>query len=183
MELDWLDDGNLYLLLPDRLLGEWHGIDSDDYDRACAASDNWLNTLPVGDGVGLVLGGDPGMALVVPGDGEVVIVRWAGADDEHELVAFALRGEGVARTEPDLVFDNPADQWRLFNAAADLPAHGNPSRRVTLPAGVLRVRTAYLVSDRNCAIVHRFTKQAEPATVFGVKRSPPVSGPTHGRPG
>lgn len=35
MELDWLDDGRLYILLPDRLLGEWHGIDSADYDRAC----------------------------------------------------------------------------------------------------------------------------------------------------
>jgi hypothetical protein len=163
VELDWLDDGNLYLLLPDRLLGEWHGINSDDYDRACAASGSWLNMLPVGDGIGLVLGGDPGMALVVPGEGgEVVLVRWVFADNEHELVAFALRGEEVARTEPDLVFDNPAARWRLFNAAAAWPAHGNPSRRVSLPVGKLRVRTAWLEAGRNSAIVHRFSKEAEP---------------------
>jgi hypothetical protein len=161
VELDWLDDGNLYVLLPDRLLGEWHGIDSDDYDRACAASDNWLNALPVGDGIGLLLGGDPGMALVVPSEGgEGRLVRWVFADDEHELVAFALRGEDITRTEPDVVFDNPGGQWRLFNAAADLLAHGNPSRQVGLPAGRVRVQTAYLESGRNAAIVHRFSKQA-----------------------
>jgi hypothetical protein len=103
------------------------------------------------------------MALVVPSDGGVVLVRWAGADNEHELLAFALRGEGVARTEPDLVFDNPMARWRLFNAASDLLAHGNPSRRVVLPVGTVRVRTAYLVSDRNCAIVRWFSKQTEPS--------------------
>jgi hypothetical protein len=163
VKLDWLDDGNLYLLLPDQLLAEWHGIDSDDYDRACAASDNWLNALSVGDGIGLVLGGDPGMALVVPGEAEeVALVRWVFADDENELVAFALRGEGVIRTEPDLVFDNSAARWRLFNAAADLPAHGSPSRRVSLPVGRLRVRTAWLEAGSHSAIIHRFRKDAEP---------------------
>lgn len=185
MELDWLDDGNLYLLLPDRLLGEWHGIDSGDYDRACAVACNWLNTLPVGDGIGLLLGGDPGMALMVPGEGgEMVLVRWVFADDEHELVAFALRGEDVVRTEPDLVLDNPDARWRLFNAAADLPAHGNQSHRVSLPVGRLWVRTAWLEAGSNSAIVHRFREEPEPGAAADPARTSLLGGRTsHSGPG
>jgi hypothetical protein len=165
VDLDWLDDGNLYLLLPEQLLGEWHGIESGDYDRACAVSGNWLNMLTVADGIGLVLGGDPGMTLVVPcEDGEVVLVRWVFADDEHELVDFALGGDGIRRTEPDLVFENPSAPWWLFNAATDLLAHNNPSRRVSLPVGRVRVRTAWLEAGSNSAIVHRFRTEAGPDT-------------------
>jgi hypothetical protein len=161
VELDWLDDGAVYLLLPDRLLGEWHGVASSDYDRACAASDDWLGLLPVGDGVGLVLGGDPGMILPVQGEGEdVVLVRWVYADDEHELVAFALGGEAVTRTEPDMVLDNQAGSWRLFNAAAEPLAHATSSRRVAIPAGRVRVQTAYMEAGTNAAIVHRFSRIA-----------------------
>jgi hypothetical protein len=157
VELAWLDDGNVYLLVPERLLGAWRGTGTDDYERACSASDNWLNTLPVGDGTGLVLGGDPGMVLVTEDGGEVVLIRWVFADDEHELVAFALRGEGVARAEPDLVFDNRDARWGLFNAARSAP-RGIHAQRVALPVGRLRVRTALLESGRNSAIVHRFSK-------------------------
>jgi hypothetical protein len=156
MELDRLDDGCLYLLLPERLLCVG-GADSDDYDRACSTSDHWLNLLPVRGGTGLVLGGDPGMVLVVPGEREeVMLVRWVCADDEYELVAFALRGENVARTEPDFVFNNVDDQWRLFNAARPVPC-GNHSRHVVLPVGRVRIRTAFLRSLRNSAIVHCFS--------------------------
>jgi hypothetical protein len=103
------------------------------------------------------------VALLVPAEnGETVVVRWIWADDEHELVAFALRGEAVARTEPDVVIHNPAHQWRMFNAAADLLAHGNPSRRLELPVGRIRVQTATLESGRNAAIIHRISKCVEP---------------------
>src|SRR4051794_7920618 len=81
MGLDWFDDGAIQILLPDGLLGEWHGIDSSDYDRACSASGDWLNQLPVGDGIGLVLGGDPGMVLVAPDlEEDAVLVRWVYGD-------------------------------------------------------------------------------------------------------
>jgi hypothetical protein len=150
-----------YLLLPEQLLGAWRGASLDDYERACAASDNWLNTLPVGDGIGLLLGGDPGMALAVPDESDLVVIRWLFANDEHELVAFALLGEGVVRTEPDFVFDNPDGRWRMFNATLS-GTRANHAQRVSLPIGRVRVRTVLLESGRNAAIVHRFSIESEP---------------------
>jgi Immunity protein 21 len=164
VDLDWLDDGNLLLLLAEPLLGEWHGIGSSDYDRVCAVSDSWLGLIPVGRGAGLVLGGDAGIALCVPSvDGSVAVVRWVHGDNEHELVAFALRAQVVTRTEPDLVFDNIAASWRMFNAAADPLTDGNPTRHLELPVGRVRVETTYREAERNAAIVHRFRRAAEPS--------------------
>lgn len=161
MKLDWLDDGNLFLLLPDCLLEEWHGIDSSDYHQACAGAEQWLNLLPVGSGVGLVLGGDPGMTLVVPRDaGEALLVRWLYADDEEDLLAFALHGEAAAPPESELVFENPVEQWRLFDAAANPKVDRYSWRRVTLPVGRVRARTAYVQSPRQAAVVHRFSPAA-----------------------
>jgi len=158
MKLDWLDEGSIYLLLPEGLVGAWGGVSTGDYDRACAASDEWLNVLQVGAGTGLVLGGDPGMALVVPEEsGEVAVIRWVFADDELELVEFALRGADVSRTEPDLLFDSTEPNWRLFDAAAEPRAAETASRRVVLPVGRVRARTAYLEAGANAAVVHRFT--------------------------
>ena len=160
-EPKWLDDGDVHIMLPEPLVAAWHGIRASDCERACAASDEWLSLVPVGDAVGIVLGGDPGMVMVVPDDrGEVVIIRWMAAEDEAELIAFALRGEDVVRSEPDLELDNPVTSWRLFNAAADLPVDDHWSLRLTLPVGRVRVTTAYLESERNAAIVHRFSKGA-----------------------
>ncbi len=98
---NWLNDGGLYLLLPERLVLSWQGTDNDDYDRYCVASDYWLSQLPVGDGFGIALGGDSGMALVVPqSDGTTTLIRWHFAESEVELIALALGNESVKRTEP-----------------------------------------------------------------------------------
>ena len=161
MDHDWFDDGAVQILLPVGLLGEWHGIDSSDYERACAASDNWLGQVPVGDGVGLVLGGDPSMVLVHrDAVDNVVLVRWVFADDEHELVSFALGHGPITQIEPDLVLDNSSEQWRLINAAADPCMHNQPSRQVALPLGRIRVHTVYMESENNAAIVHRISRLA-----------------------
>jgi Immunity protein 21 len=157
---DWLDDGAIQLALPERLLQHWHGGDSSDYERACACSDDWLTRISVGDGLGLALGGDPVRAVVVPeADQSVAIVRWMFAEDEGELVEFALRGEQPSRTEPDLVFPNTDSEWRLFDAATDPLKDESPFRVILLPTGSVRVQTAYLESERNAAIVHRFRRE------------------------
>src|SRR5271166_2634768 len=107
LQRDWLDDGSLLMLLPEALLGEWHGAATGDYDRACELATSWLAALPLDGGLGLLLGGDPGMALLLSDASDrLTLVRWHYADEEEELVEFALRGEAVAATEPDLVFEN-----------------------------------------------------------------------------
>jgi hypothetical protein len=161
MKLDWLDDDSLMILLPEPLLSEWHGIDSDDYEHACALSNSWLNTIPVLDGHGFLLGGDAGMVLVaLDNDGTTSLIRWVYANDEDELVEFALQAKSVTQSAPDLVFNNTFSKWVLFNAAAN-PSSDNPERRsISLPFGQIRVETAYCESEVNAAIVHRFSKSA-----------------------
>ncbi len=135
-------------------------MESADYGRACAASVQWISRLPVGNGFGLLLGGDPASVLVAMGEDSVVsLVRWVFADDERELVDFALRGECVLRTEPDLIFENRLAHWRMFNAAADPFVHEAEIKELELPVGQLRVTTAYLEFDCNAAIVHRFERE------------------------
>ena|GEM_PF-4945954 len=162
MKHAWHDDGRLLLLLPDDLLIEWRGS-GPDYDRACVAGRVWLGSVPVADGVGLVLGGDPGIATFARDvDGTLVLIRWIYADDGDELIEFSLRGEAVEATEPDFLFENRHPSWELFDAAAD-PAMDAPSTlRVELPVGPLRVTTALLQAEQNSAIVHRFYRVASP---------------------
>lgn len=156
---DWLDDGSMHLLLPLNSLEEWHGIDSGDYDRACTINE-WLGVLPVGDGIGFVLGGDPGMLLVDGHDSSVLLIRWIYAEDETELIRFARRGDDVVDGEPDIRFDNFCSEWRLLNAAVN-PIRGDYSfRPVILPIGPIQIRTAFHQSERNAAVVHRFVPLA-----------------------
>jgi len=157
MNLDWLDEGALQLVLPDRLLDHWHGVDSSDYERACLVASDWLNRVSVGDSFGFLLGGDVAMCVCVPGEGgSVSIVRWICAENEHELVTFALAGEPTVRTECDVLFENADAAWRVFDAAADPRVPGCASRTLTLPIGRVRVQTGLVESARNAAIVHRF---------------------------
>src|SRR5687767_627212 len=84
---DWLDDGSLLILMPHSLLAAWSGTDASDYDRACGAADGWLVPFEVGGRRAFLLGGDPGMALLVPlPDSGLGLIRWHCADDEDELI-------------------------------------------------------------------------------------------------
>ena len=157
----WLDEGNMLMLLPEALLGVWHGVLTADYDRAVPAADSWMVSIPVGGGVGLLLGGDPGMALLVHDARETLkVVRWNYARDEEELVEFALRGEDIAATEPDLVFENTYANWVMFDSAADPFLHRPSTRFFELPISRIRVTTTFLETERNSAIVHAFGPDA-----------------------
>jgi hypothetical protein len=157
LQRDWLDDGSLLMLLPEALLGEWHGVATGDYERACGRADSWLAPLPIADGLGLLLGGDPGMALILRDDGgRLILVRWQYAVEEEELVEFALRGESVAATEPDLVIWNERAAWIMFDSAADPVADRPLMRSFDLPVTRVRVATSLLKSERDAAIVHVF---------------------------
>ena len=161
LQRDWLDDGALLMLLPEALLGAWHGVSTSDYDRACAVSDSWIASLPVSGGSAFVLGGDPGMALPVPDpDGSLRLVRWIYSQDEEELIAFALRGEDVEAQDPDLVFENPSRNWVMFDAAADPLVHAPLTRSFELPVCRIRVTTRFLKTEHNAAIVHAFQPDA-----------------------
>ena len=156
LQHNWLDDGGWYLLLPQRLLVFWNGAVGDDYDRFCAASDHWLNQLPVADGFGFALGGDPGMVLPITQRAETItLIRWQCADSEDELIAMALCGDNIKQTEPDIVFENYDSNWLLFNAAANPTADHPAIRIVAMPIGELLIQTAFVEHGTHAAIVHK----------------------------
>lgn len=157
MKHDWLDDGSLLILMPRSALAAWSGADDSDYDRACEAAHDWLVPFDVDGRQAFLLGGDPGMALFVPlPEPGLALVRWHYAEDEDELIAFALRREHVKRSEPDRVFENSEPTWVLFNAAYNPLTDSPPVREADMPTGRVVADTVFVEGDRNAAIVHRF---------------------------
>lgn len=154
---DWLDDGSLLILMPRTALGAWSGGDTSDYDRACKVADDWLAPFEVGGRQAFLLGGDPGMALFVPlPESGLGLLRWHYADDEDELIAFALRREHLKRTESDRLFENSEATWVLFNAAWNPLKDAPPMREAKMPTGRVIADTAFVDGERNAAIFHRF---------------------------
>lgn len=157
MKHDWLDDGSLLILMPRSALPAWTGADTSDYDRACEVADDWLVPFNVGGRQAFLLGGNPGMALFVPlPEPGLGLVRWHYADDEDELIAFALRRGHIQRTEADRVFENSEAAWVLFNAACNPLTDAPPMREAAMPTGRVVADTAFVEGERNAAIVHRF---------------------------
>lgn len=154
---DWLDDGSLLILMPRSALAAWSGVDTSDYDRACEVADHWLLPFDVGGRQTFLLGGDPGMALFVPlPELGLGLVRWHYAEDEDELIAFAMRREHIKRTEVDRVFENSEAAWVLCNAACNPLTDAPPMREANMPTGRLIADTAFLEGGSNAAIFHRF---------------------------
>jgi hypothetical protein len=97
------------------------------------------------------------MALFIPlPEPGLGVVRWHYADDEDELIAFALRREHVVRTEPDRVFENSEPAWVMFNAAWNPLKDAPPMRGANMPTGRVVADTAFVEANRNAAIIHRF---------------------------
>ena len=91
---------------------------------------------------------------------DAALIRWVYAEDEDELVEFALKGNLVTKSDSDLLFNNTFAKWRLFNAAAN-PSSDNPAMRsIDLPFGQIRVETVFCENKTNAAIVHRFRESA-----------------------
>lgn len=100
--------GGPLILLQDDLLPLWGGVENIgglrseergcfgtgrpcDYDRACAVED-WAGTVPIGDGVGVVFGGDDlGLGLQWAGGAGLLVVRpWCHEEDLDERVSALL---------------------------------------------------------------------------------------------
>jgi hypothetical protein len=157
LKRDWLDDGSLLIFMPRTGMTLWMGSNGGDYDRACEAAGDWLSPIDVGNQQAFLFGGDPGMALLLPGSpGELTVVRWVYADNEDDLIAFASTQRGKRRDKTPQNFVNRASEWVLFNAAHDTRRKRPKLRAATLPLGSIVAETAYLEEGPNAAIVHRF---------------------------
>jgi Immunity protein 21 len=150
-------DGGPHLLLPSALASEWKGVENPDdvldpttdYGRACAASDEGIALLPVGDGHALVLGPNPPMtAWTTAPDGsiEVYIVETWSTGDLDALIDEARAAASWPSTD--------AIQWRapeggvvLMFAGDTVDAAAYGAMPIPLPAGLYRVERDARVTE------------------------------------
>jgi hypothetical protein len=159
MILDGIQSGGgPLILLPENLLHLWEGCfppsggrkveasfrwahpaaPATDYDRACDVRGYW-GIVPVGNGCGLVLGGEPLLTYVAPAPDGAVLVRWRYAESKARLgeaLETALDLPDSAADEVFRIFSSPLclfDAAEAGNAVSDKrttwPLESTPSRR------------------------------------------------------
>lgn len=167
-ELTWITSaGGPLILLEEHLLSHWHGIKTDDYDRACGI-DDYLGLLDVGPGRALVLGEEPmptawqplsGPAEGMPAEG--MFVRWQWADDDESVVE-AIADLSKAPWEPTgIVFDVTDGSLLLFDATCpgkDPDCNSTGCKlNIVLKEKQYLLETAHYTPDENTALIlHRF---------------------------
>jgi len=120
----------------------------------------YLASIPVAGGTGLVLGDEPNPATWVPAHGGGLIVRWVAGDDERHLLKRAA-------TAPADVFGPPVANLRvneprllLFDAAEPGSDIRGDSLAVTLDSGSYVVASArYRPDPQTQMIIHRFSRR------------------------
>lgn len=163
--LRWVESGGgPLLLLPEPLLAEWHGAEGPstehtDYERACAVQD-YLASIPVGRGVGLVLGDEPLTTAWLPARGGRggTLVRWVHAPDDAAVLAALTEEVGApmpGQAGVALPVRAPLVLFDSAYAGRDLP----PDRlRIELPPGDYLVETLSLHPDPAVSLLlHRFS--------------------------
>lgn len=165
-ELRWVASrGGPLLLMPGELLPSWGGIKpppdgrsitatfrwgspddpASDYDRACDV-DGYLGLIDVGDGQGLILGGEPDVtawhAFAASGDGNgtdggiVIRCEYTDSDSDADIIADVVQIPVSAWIDDELVLHVGREPLYLLDAADDLSSlESNNYLTMHLPAG------------------------------------------------
>ena len=167
----WIGSGGgPLLLLPASLLPEWGGsnpsphgrdVQTTDYDRSCGTRD-YLGLITVGQGMGLVLGGEPFATTwwLVRGDkGGLIVRREYGEDDLEERI------DEVLMAVPDdfgeklwLRLSIPSSPLFLFDSAYPGGDVGTRTtyREVQLAPGLYTLTSGfYRPDDSTSLLLHR----------------------------
>lgn len=160
-------DGGPHLLLPSALASEWKGVENPDdvldpatdYGRACAASDERIALLPVGDGHALVLPNPPMTAWAAGPDGSIelyILESWS-TEDLDALIDEAR----AAAPSPS----TGALQWKVADGGAVLMFAGDTVEdavyetvHVPLQAGLYMVEGDARVTELGSATVVRLDR-------------------------
>ena len=196
--LAWMNSaGGPLLLVPGELLLSWGGVcpptdgrkieatfrwdgpDSSacDYDRACDV-DGYLALLEIGDGQGLVLGGDPmGTAwwplMASDGTGACmggILIRWFYADSEADVIEAVARVPEAAWADDGLALVVGQEPLYLMDSASPGGELGEfvheDHLKIHLPAGRYAVATAVVEPDPHTSLVlHQLKPVGDGATV------------------
>ncbi len=125
--------GGPLLVLESRRLRDWGGLETGDYDRACATT-SVVDAIEVGDGLGMLLGDEPAMTAVVERADGLAFVRWHAADDvdavERAIVAMQ-RSPTMQGTPTGLSFEWTDDALVVFDSVEA----GSEQTQFSLPPG------------------------------------------------
>jgi hypothetical protein len=164
-ELTWIESaGGPLILLEEHLLSHWHGIQTDDYDRACGI-DDYLGLLDVGSGRALVLGEEPmptaWQPLSAPAEG--MFVRWQYADDNESVVEAIADLSKASWEVTGIVYDLTGSSLLLFDATC--PGEDPDCNRTGCKLNIVLKEKRYLIEtanytpdDNTALILHRFVK-------------------------
>jgi len=156
--LTWIESaGGPLILLEGRLLSDWHGIETDDYDRACGI-DDYLGLLNVGSGRALVLGEEPMPTAWLSEPG--MLVRWQYADDNESVVEAIADLSKASWEETGIVLDVSDSSLVLFDATC--PGKDPDCNRTGCKLNIVLkeqrylIETAHYTPDENTALIlHR----------------------------
>jgi len=134
-------EGGPLLAIPTALLKSWFGVydakgqyayetTKTDYDRACDLRREMV--LKIGRGQGLVLEGPDSSALIVLGDGTILLPTWIGADDGAHVLEAVLSAPAKAWKKEKGTFTITGNELALIDSASD--------GRKTKPRAVARVK-------------------------------------------
>ncbi len=172
MTAKWVESaGGPLIPLPRPLLSSWGGCPPDcddvldprhDYGRACQVH-AWLEEIPVGSGVGIIVDGDPLSTAWFPRvDGESgFLVRWLFAPNEEHVLKVIESLSQVTFGDPLMTLEVGGEALALFDSV--LPgdqAEESDYVDIHLPRGVYTISTAEFKPDpRTLLIVHRFVRR------------------------
>jgi Immunity protein 21 len=146
--------GEPLLVLEERRLPSWAGVENGDYARACSTTAE-VDRILIDDGHGPVLGDEPAAAVRTDG---VVFVRWRAANDlpavERAIVAIERAaaveamdcGISLDRNGPAVVvFDSvePGEESLRFELGPNM-SRGDGALRVPLSSGRHSVRLGHV---------------------------------------
>ena len=165
--LQWIESASGPLILLEKsLLRHWHGYIEDgtsktDYDRACEIGD-FLATLKVGTGYGLVLGEEPFSTTWWNCQqlGQGLLVRWVYAESEARVLDLLESLPSDYSPTKEVEFEVLDGTLILFDAACPGKTIDN-SLMIKMCQGRYLIQTVHHnPDDETSLILHRFVPKA-----------------------
>jgi hypothetical protein len=167
--LKWLEStGGPLVLIEQAFLPYWHGYEPintgvTDYERACKIAD-YLGTIKVGPGYGVVLGEEPfSTTWWQPDENRAgLLVRWVYADNEAEVLE-AVRSVSTNKwLTMDIEIEMGAGDLVLFDSASAGSAIDS-SITIRLTPGTYRAQTLHYNPNENISLIlHQFILKKSP---------------------
>tara|TARA_R110002072_G_scaffold33030_9_gene100250 strand:+ start:2604 stop:3092 length:489 start_codon:yes stop_codon:yes gene_type:complete len=159
MSMEWISsEGGPLILISRSSLAYWKGVNSDDYDRACAI-DDYAGVISVSDSQGLVFGDEPCETAIYYSESiGVLIVRWQWAEGESSVqnIIDTLTEEDFKNSEEEIEYKSNDGSLLLFDSV--LPGDEAEGLDVNLSESNYLVTTiCHAPNDETSLILHRLT--------------------------